>query len=326
MEDKNFTDAMSRMIADNGKEVLLGDKVKAYISDYKGQFDKEATVFIRLLDAGCAKFINEADDVLERKLLLVKRMDEKEFISPRISMQMLDLLGFLLRGDTSRIAKSAEELNVEEEAKIKAEAEAKIKAEAEAKDDAEAKRKVETDAKENAEAKAAAETRRKAEAEYNSFKPRYDEACALSNDKKRFQMLETLANEGYAPAQEKLSDCYSYGRGVWGNDKKANEWWSKARESYRKFAEQGVAEAQYKLGDYYHSLGPSNNKKYAEWYRKAAEQGHADAQHWLGILFQVGDGVPQDYAKAAEWYSKAAAHGHKSAKESLAKLKSEGKI
>jgi len=93
---------MRRMIADNGKAVLLGGKVKAYISDYKGQFDTEANIFLKMLEADCGKFINEAPNVLERKRQLVERMDKKLGISRTFSVPLLDLLGFLLRGDTTK--------------------------------------------------------------------------------------------------------------------------------------------------------------------------------------------------------------------------------
>jgi TPR repeat protein len=49
------------------------------------------------------------------------------------------------------------------------------------------------------------------------------------------------------------------------------------------------------------------------WYRKAAEQGDADAQVNLGILYGMGQGVPQDYAAAHMWFNLAAARGNKDA-------------
>jgi TPR repeat protein len=55
-------------------------------------------------------------------------------------------------------------------------------------------------------------------------------------------------------------------------------------------AEQGIASAQFNLG-------------VMKWYRKAAEQGHALVQNNLGVLYEVGQGVPQDFARAHMWYS-----------------------
>ena len=50
----------------------------------------------------------------------------------------------------------------------------------------------------------------------------------------------------------------------------------------------------------------------------AAEQGVAEAQFALGLLYYIGNGVPQDYAEAAGWFRKAAVQGNKDAKEALA--------
>ena len=38
----------------------------------------------------------------------------------------------------------------------------------------------------------------------------------------------------------------------------------------------------------------SNYTEAANWYRKAAEQGHANAQYKLGMCYENGRGVPQD--------------------------------
>jgi hypothetical protein len=77
---------------------------------------------------------------------------------------------------------------------------------------------------------------------------------------------------------------------------------------YRKAADQGDADAQYKLGLLYdNGQGvPLDYAEAAKWYRKAADQENADAQFKLGLLYDNGQGVPQDYAEAAKWYRKAA--------------------
>ena len=82
----------------------------------------------------------------------------------------------------------------------------------------------------------------------------------------------------------------------------------RAFEQYRLAAEQGHAEAQYRLGVCY-ANGKGVRKDTAEaaaWYRKAAEQGHAEAQYRLGVCYANGYGVKKDLAQAIEWYRKAA--------------------
>ena len=64
------------------------------------------------------------------------------------------------------------------------------------------------------------------------------------------------------------------------------------------------AGAQFNLGVMYDN-GEGVPQDYVEamkWYHKAAEQGHAGAQFNLGLMYANGNGVPQDYAKAAKWF------------------------
>ena len=80
----------------------------------------------------------------------------------------------------------------------------------------------------------------------------------------------------------------------------------------------GNADAQYLIGDIYSSgLGVDrkedyvaiNNSQAVGWYRKAAVQGHPYAQFALGLMYKIGEVVPQDYSQAADWYRKAAEQG-----------------
>ncbi len=57
------------------------------------------------------------------------------------------------------------------------------------------------------------------------------------------------------------------------------------------------AVAAYKRGDYVTAI--------PEW-RPLAEQGNADAQFFLGVMYEIGEGVPQDYAQAHMWFNFAA--------------------
>ena len=58
-------------------------------------------------------------------------------------------------------------------------------------------------------------------------------------------------------------------------------------------AEQGSAEAQFKLGAvYYHGEGTLQNYKEAvKWYTTSAEQGNADGQFNLGLMYSNGEGT-----------------------------------
>jgi hypothetical protein len=52
-------------------------------------------------------------------------------------------------------------------------------------------------------------------------------------------------------------------------------------------------------------------------FQLAAEQGHAESQYVLSILYDAGQGLPQDDAQAANWERKAAEQGHAYAQANL---------
>ncbi len=84
-------------------------------------------------------------------------------------------------------------------------------------------------------------------------------------------------------------------------------------------AEQGHADAQYNLGLVY-DLGqevPQDSKEAVKWFRLAAEQGHADAQYNLGLAYHLGTGVSHDDKEAVKWFGLASEQGHTGAQTSL---------
>ncbi len=70
--------------------------------------------------------------------------------------------------------------------------------------------------------------------------------------------------------------------------------------------DEGVA--AYDRGDYATAL--------REW-RPLAKQGNVKAQYILGVMYEKGQGVPQDYAEAVEWYRNAATSVNTRAQASL---------
>ena len=90
---------------------------------------------------------------------------------------------------------------------------------------------------------------------------------------------------------------------------------------WRPLADEGDAQAQYRVADLY-DLGRGVARDYQAavlWYRRAADQGHANAQHNLGSMYELGDGVEPDYALAAAivWFRRAALQGYAPAQCSL---------
>jgi uncharacterized protein len=131
------------------------------------------------------------------------------------------------------------------------------------------------------------------------------------------RLLEPLAQSGNALAQLRLGTLYYHGHGVRESDAQAQRWFQRA-------AAQGLAEAQYQLGNMHaYGLAPARGDEdpqrlAARWYFEAARQGHAPAQYSLGILFLTGSGVVQSATQARQWIERAAAQGHADAQAYLA--------
>jgi uncharacterized protein len=88
-----------------------------------------------------------------------------------------------------------------------------------------------------------------------------------------------------------------------------------------------AADAQFVLGLMYDN-GQGVPQDYAaagEWYRKSAEQGNAFAQGSLGYQYANGRGVKQDYAAAVEWYRKSAEQGVPIGQLALGAMYADGK-
>lgn len=83
-------------------------------------------------------------------------------------------------------------------------------------------------------------------------------------------------------------------------------------------------QAQYEIGDeFFYGFGgitKPDEQLAATWYRKAADQGYSDAQFRLGSLYEHGYGVNRDIDQARIWYQKAADQGNAAAKDALQQL------
>ena len=84
------------------------------------------------------------------------------------------------------------------------------------------------------------------------------------------------------------------------------------RADLRARAEAGATDAQFNLGVMYDTGEgvPQDAAEAVTRYRKAAEQGDAEAQYSLGVKYDTGEGVPQDAAEAVRWYRLAAEQGY----------------
>ena len=156
------------------------------------------------------------------------------------------------------------------------------------------------------------------------------------NVKKAFQCYQASAEDGCGWGMFNLAQCYEYGDGVQQNDRIAKKWYEKA-------ANESLAEAECRMGEYCCDAGDYAKARY--WYRRAAEQGNGRAMWMQGILrssekyglqndwkafqyfqesaeagfgwgmyslahcYETGSGVQKNLKLAGEWYAKAADEG-----------------
>ena len=76
---------------------------------------------------------------------------------------------------------------------------------------------------------------------------------------------------------------------------------------------------EYMKGD----LVEKDHDKAIEWWKKAAEKGYAEAEYKLGVCYHFGFGIKKSHKLARYWYEKAANQQHKSAKVALKTLNEE---
>jgi uncharacterized protein len=117
--------------------------------------------------------------------------------------------------------------------------------------------------------------------------------------------IRQKADAGDAEAQFALAVMYDLGIDVPKNYAESGKWYLKA-------ANQGLAEAQFKLGVRYFEFGKKAKENFTtafSWFYKAANQGIVEAQLNVGLMYQLGRGVPTNKVEAYKWYNIAAAQG-----------------
>ena len=90
-------------------------------------------------------------------------------------------------------------------------------------------------------------------------------------------------------------------------------------DEMKALADKGLAWAQFNLALMYDKGEgvPENDAEAVKWYRKAADQGYVKAQYNLALMYANGEGVPENDAEAVKWYRKAAEQGYANAQSVL---------
>ena len=135
------------------------------------------------------------------------------------------------------------------------------------------------------------------------------------------KMLEWVVLAGIAVLVTSCADLQT------GLDAYSRGDYATALRNLRPLAEGGDADAQVTIGLMY-KLGqgvPQDHAEAATWMHRAAGQGQSAAQGILGTMYVTGQGVPQDYVKAHAYFAVAGAQGQKdsfTARNGLEKLMS----
>ena len=90
-------------------------------------------------------------------------------------------------------------------------------------------------------------------------------------------------------------------------------------QEWMPLAKAGSADAQRGIGLMYEDGNgvPQDHKEAMAWYRLAAAQNHGLAQFSIGTMYEFGTGVLEDYMMAHMWYNISNANGEEIAKEYL---------
>jgi len=129
-------------------------------------------------------------------------------------------------------------------------------------------------------------------------------------------LIRAAADKGQAAAQYRLAKLYEIGEGVEANAETARQLTERAARNGNRIAMHDLA--------LYFAEGrggvPKDMKLAAQWFEKAAERGVVDSQFNLGVLFESGQGLPQNLEDAYIWYSIAAGQGDQFAKKHIDNL------
>ena len=131
-------------------------------------------------------------------------------------------------------------------------------------------------------------------------------------------LIRKSANQNQPAAQYRLAKLYEIGEGVTQDSEMA-------RQLTERAAANGNRIAMHDLALYYaEGRGgvTADLPTAAKWFEKAAERGVVDSQFNLGVLFESGQGLPQNVNDAFVWYSIAAAQGDQFAKTRVEVLSS----
>ncbi len=136
---------------------------------------------------------------------------------------------------------------------------------------------------------------------------RWEQAGYTADYKRAMELCLKASEFGYPFAQDLIGNMYDAGKGVERSEEKACEWYGKALENLKRYADQGNVEAMDLLGDYYNGYKDSRFEdeiKALYWHLRALECG-AVVAYGIGADYASGYGaVEKDENFALAWYAR----------------------
>lgn len=136
---------------------------------------------------------------------------------------------------------------------------------------------------------------------------RWEQAGYTADYKRAMELCLKASEFGYPFAQDLIANMYYTGNGVERSEEKACEWYGKAFENLKRYADQGNVEAMDLLGDYYNGYKDSRFEdeiKALYWHLRALECG-AVVAYGIGADYASGYGaVEKDENFALAWYAR----------------------
>ncbi|ENU91850.1 hypothetical protein F971_02943 [Acinetobacter vivianii] len=149
---------------------------------------------------------------------------------------------------------------------------------------------------------------------------------SIKNNKEIEQLFKKAADHGSTLAKVNLAKIYTqmhyeyYNQDIDQQDpNQAPNVVPVIFQLYKDAAENGNADAQFKLGECY-TVGWGTTIDYHKamyWYKKSAQQGNPAAMNNIGMLYQRGLGVEKNGEISTDWYIKAANLGYSLAQHNM---------
>jgi ribosomal protein L40E len=101
-----FTAVIQQLIIEQGKEVLFSvQKCRALLADYtRGGYKKESRLLLQAIEVGAAKELADAEDLAVCKRKIMRDLRDDFFIAEDAAADVINMLAFVLRGDTAKLA------------------------------------------------------------------------------------------------------------------------------------------------------------------------------------------------------------------------------